>query len=231
MKLRDLKQEELTNNWGKLNGLIGVVLYKSYSRRNAVKDNYEDDLGDDVEYHITEDEAINRADNMSLEVGFYPVVDKITIDMDNLSDIDFDVDDIELSDLDDYRTYYGDYEEVYSGCTNEGDNIKGAVLVAWNYEKYVGYARNLEYIGVAGEYPFHDFETESDLYSGNEERTFHTNYSVVATLEDLDGLTTNEKQNLIEERLNESHWKWNFFGNAKRKIEEFIESLDEEYVD
>src|SRR5690606_19955023 len=102
---------------------------------------------------------------------------------------------------------------VWTSDTFEGNNITDAIIIEWNYEKYVGYARNLVAIGVAGIHPFHNFKTEKDLISGNEESTIKSNYSVLLKIEEVEELEPEEIRELIEERLNEESWKWNYFKN------------------
>lgn len=87
-----------------------------------------------------------------------------------------------------------------------GDNIEGAVLVEWSWEKYVGYARNLHSLRF-GNYN----ETEADLVTGNEERTFRHNLSLLVEADKLSGLSNAEKIETIREALDHDSWKWNYF--------------------
>lgn len=90
---------------------------------------------------------------------------------------------------------------------NKGEDIAGAVIVIWSWEKYVGYCRKLHGLrfGERG-------ETESDLSTENLERIFRTNESVLLKSEELKDLTNEEKVERIEEELSQDHWKWNYFG-------------------
>ena len=104
-----------------------------------------------------------------------------------------------------------DFETVYDGSVFEGEDITGAIIVRWSYEKYVGYCRNLQDIGIAGEYPFHEFVTEKDLITGNEERTFRSNYSVLLTKDEVEEASNTKEA--VEEELQNGSWKWNYFRN------------------
>lgn len=171
-------------------------------------------------YHLTYEEAEKAATEIKLYIGFYPVVDSIAIDIDNIDENE----EFELSELDNYREYHGDYETIFEGSTYEGDNIEGSIIVEWSWEKYTGYCRNLLNIGIAGEYPFWEFKHESDLTTGNEEITFKSNYSVLLTskeVEDCDDL-----KEAIEEALASDSWKWNYF--KKNPASQFISEKIEE---
>ena len=97
----------------------------------------------------------------------------------------------------------------------------------WSWEKYVGYARNLLNIGIAGQSPFHDFETETDLISGSEERTFRSNYSVLLTKEEISEAA--DLRDAAETELNRDYWKWNNFKNnpLSENVQMFLDTLHE----
>jgi len=101
-----------------------------------------------------------------------------------------------------------DVETVLDSGEFQGEEIIGAIIVQWSYEKHVGYARNLKAIGIAGEYPFHNLKYESDLITGNEDSTFRDNFSVLFSPEKAKTVTEEE----IYDELG-SGWKWNYFKN------------------
>ena len=175
---------------------------------------------EDVEFHLTKEAAIEAAEAISLNVGFYPLAEMISIPVGNISDDE----EFELADLENYNEYQGDCEEVWSGSEFKGESIEGAIIIEWSWEKYVGYARNLKDIGTAGQFPFHAFKTENDLISGNEERTFRSNYSILLTAEEIS--KSDNLQESIEEALNASSWKWNHFKNNPQS-QHIVEKIEE----
>lgn len=100
-----------------------------------------------------------------------------------------------------------------------GESIEGAVIVEWSWEKYVGYCRNFHGLRF-GE----SNETEQDLITGNEERTFNRNLSILVEASELEGLTDAEKVEAIKEAFSQSHWKWNYFNtpNFQTSIEDYL---------
>ena len=115
-----------------------------------------------------------------------------------------------------------DTETVVESPEYKGEDIEGAIVIQWSYEKYVGYARNLEAIGIAGEYPFHELKYESDLITGNEDSTFRPNFSVLFSPEKSLEVTKED----IEDELG-SGWKWNYFKRNPNSedIQEEIEKI------
>lgn len=101
-----------------------------------------------------------------------------------------------------------------------GDEITGSIIVCWNYEKYVGYARNFEYVRWAN-----DGETEADLITGNEDSTFRMNQSVLMTADECKGLEGQELLEAVNIELAASHWKWNHFKN-RPSDQKIIDGLD-----
>lgn len=202
MKIKELEQYKKTTYWSKGEEIPFACWYvgKSYRWEESANP-----IIVDEEVFKTEDEAIEYVNGLKLDVGFRGVVDKVEFE---LSDYD------QEDSIDDVKRYDLEAEEVYSTDVFEGEDITGAIIIRWSWEKYVGYARNLLDIGVAGEYPFHDLKTEQDLITGNEESTFGDNYSVLVSAEDV-------KNCSIEEELN-SGWKWNYFKNNPSSFKEEI---------
>lgn len=120
-----------------------------------------------------------------------------------------------------------DTETVLDSGEYQGEEITGAIVIQWSYEKYVGYARNLKAIGIAGEYPFHNLKYESDLITGNEESTFRPNLSVLFSPEKAKEVTEEE----IYDELG-SGWKWNHFKNNPNSeyIQEEISNIVKQSV-
>lgn len=100
-------------------------------------------------------------------------------------------------------------------------SVDGALLVCWHWDRYIGYARELREIryGYYGETEEMCIETE---------KVFRPQWSVLATAEELEGLTDEQKRELAEERLNESHWKWNMRSNIAAALDNVFPQEEEE---
>lgn len=161
-----------------------------------------------IELKGSEDElniAIEKAANITPEIGFNIQVEKITVNEDD------DVIDSEI---------------VWESDVNKGEDIKGSIVIQWSWEKHVGYARNLIDIGIAGEFPFHKIEKEVDLFSGNEDYTYRPNFSVLIKASDIENLDKDELIEKINDELGNG-WKWNYFKNNPNSshIVETIEKI------
>ena len=101
----------------------------------------------------------------------------------------------------------------------EYESVEGALLVFWSWDRYVGYARNFE-------------EVRSGYYKETTEmcipidKTFSRQCTVLAKASELEGLTDQERYDLIEERLHNGYkcgageWKWTF--KAEARIEDYL---------
>lgn len=100
-------------------------------------------------------------------------------------------------------------------------SVEGALLVCWHWDRYIGYARELREIrfGYYGETEEMCIETE---------KVFRPQWSVLATAEELEGMTDEQKRALAEERLNESHWKWNMRSNIAAALDNVFPQEEEE---
>tara|TARA_B100000953_G_C18012522_1_gene418434 strand:+ start:666 stop:1331 length:666 start_codon:yes stop_codon:yes gene_type:complete len=169
---------------------------------------------EDEKAFLTQKEALQYAENISLELGFYPKVERISILQEDLLDLEIEAE--EEFELDNFISVYNlescvEIEDVWTGELEKGDAITGAVIIQWSWEKHVGYARNLLQIGIAGTFPFHEFERESDLLSGNEDSTFKPNYSVLLTASEV--AQADDLKETVFNELNRGSWKWNYFKN------------------
>lgn len=100
-------------------------------------------------------------------------------------------------------------------------SVDGALLVCWHWDRYIGYARELREIR-------YGYYGETEEMCVETEKTFRPQWSVLATAEELEGLTDEEKRELAEERLNESHWKWNMRSNIAAALDVVFPEEEEE---
>jgi hypothetical protein len=193
--------EKYTDSYG---DLMLVVYKASQYRWQDGRDTEEEDEA----YFFTQEEAEEYLKTIRMNIGFEPHIDRVDFEYADFNwEINFGAD----REIEDFLPSRCEFDTVYYGSVFEGNDIIGAVIVRWSYEKYVGYCRNLKDIGIAGEYPFHELTTEKDLITGNEGSTFKDNYSVLLTKDEVD--EANNLFDAIEEELQRGHWKWNYFRN------------------
>lgn len=107
----------------------------------------------------------------------------------------------------------------------EGENIEGAILVEWSWEKYIGYCRNLHRVGIAGEGMFYEIKNTADLSTGGEDYTNRRTYSILLDKNEVE--EADDIAEAIREALGQKSWLWNHFQN-RNFIEEQIENLANE---
>lgn len=176
---------------------------------------------DDEKYFFTLEEAKEHLETVNMNVGFQGIVDKFEFEYVNFNE-EFDFG--SYGDIEDFIPSNTYPETEYLGDLYEGEDVIGSIIVQWSYEKHVGYCRNLQDIGIAGEYPFHELKTEKDLITGNEESTFRSNYSVLLTKDEL--CIAENKREAVEAELQRGHWKWSYFRNNPNSYH-IVERLDE----
>lgn len=188
-----MKAEDFTKN---INGEL--QFFRVYNSRWNDYDNNPKE--EDEKFYLCEEEAYKAFENATPDVSFEPRIDKLTF-------VPEDEEEFEIRDI----IHLCDHEILDVGPTNHGDDITDSIVIEWNYEKYVGYARNLTNIGIAGNYPFSEVTYEDDLITGNEGSTFRSNYSVLLTADEVKNSV--DLRSDIEEALNAGYWKWNHFKN------------------
>ena len=102
-------------------------------------------------------------------------------------------------------------------------SVDGDLLVFWSWNRYVGYARDFEEVreGMYGE------TTEMCIPI---DKTFSRQCTVLAKADELEGLTDQERYDLIEERLHDGYecgageWKWTF--KAEARIEDYLSEIE-----
>lgn len=166
----------------------------------------------DREYFLNESDCQVYVAKLKLDVGFSACIECIFIPYDEFNEfIDFK-EHFEMSSLDNYKQLNVEKETIYMGNEFQGDNLEGAILYEWDWEKYIGYSRNIHSLRLGD-----SNDTEASISTGNEERTFHNNVSVLLTASEVAGLDDNELIDLLYEELNKEHYKFNYFNKVKKK--------------
>lgn len=216
-----MRKAEFKNKVEKTTDNHGDLILSAYKASQYRWQDGRDIEEDDEAYFFTFEEAMEYLETINLIVGFEPKVERIYFEYADFNwEISFGAD----TEIGNFLPSRCEFETIFYGGVFQGENITGAIIVRWSYEKFVGYCRNLQDIGIAGEYPFHEFTTEKDLITGNEERTFRSNYSVLLTKNEVEE-ASNIKE-AVEEELQRSYWKWNYFRNNPNSYY-IAERLDE----
>lgn len=138
---------------------------------------------DDESYHLTLEEAIEAADAIKLDLGFTAQVTSIDVEYDTINEaFDFG-EDFDLSELDDYKRFDGEYEDVYWGATNDGEELDpDAIIVFYSHHRYMNYAYDIKEVTLVR---YTNFQSESDLV--NERDSTMTTYAkVYADIDELE---------------------------------------------
>ena len=155
---------------------------------------------------------------------------KAEIAPDDLDETDWEVWEEDLDSFDDEK-FYELINEQY--CTEWEDvkevsynypSVEGALLVVWNWEKYVGYARNINEIrrGMYG---------ETEEICCKEDKVFRPQVDVLCTAAELEGLTREEERDLVEERLRGGYRDWRWTRQADAYIRHYLRDNYEQEED
>lgn len=145
-----------------------------------------------------------------------------------------DLDSIDWEDLEEWDNF--DDEKFYKLITDENctewdgfvkevsynyPSIEGALLVVWDWERYIGYARNINEIrrGIYG---------ETEKICCKEDKVFRPLVDVLCTAEELEGLSSKDERALVEERLNEECHDWRWTLQAQRYIRRYLRETYEQ---
>ncbi len=193
------EKETFVHYWDK-DEAIRYVFYKAMSYRWEDGETA-DPIRQDIKFFVNKEEAITYANGLSLEIGFNSVVDKLFISESDLEDFESDFEGFDLPDLPAEVD-----DTIYWGEKNEGEDLEGSIIVVWNWEKYVGYAHNFERLRFAER-----GETDNSINTGNLERTWRSNQSVLLSANKVEGLEGEELLEAVNEALSDGIWKWNRF--------------------
>lgn len=164
----------------------------------------------------TYEEAKSEAESMKLDVGYSAVIYAIY-----LSNVTKEAEDVEFDDVEEiFDEYFEDLDIEFDEYvkTEEGKSIEGAIIIKWEWHRYVGLSRNFLDVGIAGQYPYHNILKEIDLITDNEDRVFRTNYSVLATKEELEEYGTD----ILLRKMIEGDWRWNNVQNVSDTMARFV---------
>jgi len=149
-------------------------------------------------------------------------LDKAEISPDDFDGVDFD--EVEEfggmvfgdSDLLEIFNEHRDYEDSRD-VEYQYKSVYGALLVFWSWNRYIGYARDLQEIreGMYG---------EDESICIKQDKTFVTQCDVLIEKQELEGLSREDRRSLIEQRLGESQWKWTMQSEAY--IREYLRDFE-----
>ena len=181
-------------------------------------------------FYFDRDEAVKAMEDVAksteLEFGVRTEIclDKAEISPDDLDGVDFD--EVEEfggmvfgdSDLLEIFNDHRDYEDSRD-VEYQYKSVEGALLVFWSWNRYIGYARDLQEIreGMYG---------EDESICIKQDKTFVTQCDVLIEKQELEGLSREDRRSLIEQRLGESQWKWTM--KAEAYIREYLRDFEGE---
>lgn len=215
LDLKKLKVEAIPTSYLNHKTIDCCVVYRVSNFRWEESN---DPIYQDVEYFYTEQEAIKHLNELPQVVGFTSIVESMTFDLDYVDKS------VETFNPEDYTPYCIDTVDSLLMC--QGKDIIGSIIIEWSYEKFVGYARNLLSIGIAGEWPFPNLKTEVDLITGNEGCTWESCYSVLLTKEEVEeSVSQGNLDEQISHELHYRNWRWNHFKNNPKTFDDRIEEI------
>ena len=132
---------------------------------------------------------------------------------------DYEAEDFSDSDLEEIIEETG--RDEYDYCLESSydyQDIQGDLLVIWNWERYIGYARNINEIRKG-------FFGETEKVCCKEDKVFRPQADILVKKSELEGLTASEEKELIEERLFGQDWIWT--RQAEAYIKNYLNELDE----
>ena len=198
------KQAERSNN--------KFIIYKSLQYRWESNETADPQIGDE-EYHFTEAEAIEAAEDIDLDLGFSPMVDRITIDYDYFNEgIDFR-EEFELSYLGNYRKFRSDIDTIWTGDENSGKELDpDSIIVFYQHKTYMNYAYSVTSI---------DFVRNTILKAESD----------LVNMKDSTNATYCAHFDTLEELADSFNWNkcvpFNKMQSGSRLIREFLESNQE----
>ena len=207
------RRRELLNLWNIRKALnagqpvygVQVELYEyngEDSEQVEIVENYPMYFADKAEYEkaLAEARSLTRYHGEQHNISYGKLNDTVT--WQKFMDDDYNFFDY----VDNYNDEWRDYD--YPAIDDD------AIIVEWAWQKYVGYCRKLIDVRPAWAY---DIKTEKDIITGNEERTYRYNYSLLLSADEVKEYRHGTKYDAavaekIADALNEGNWKWDRFG-------------------
>lgn len=138
------------------------------------------------------------------------------IDWEELEEWD-NFDDEKLLEL--IERYNTDVDDTVSEVSYTYQSVQGSLLVIWGWERYVGYSRMIH-------------EIREGMYGEDErmccpiDNTYLPQASVIATAEEIEGLSKAELHSMLETKLlEEGDWRWT--SQARGYIRNYLRDLEE----
>lgn len=105
--------------------------------------------------------------------------------------------------------------EAQVDCANYDfdKSLEGAILVVWNWQRYVGYARECECLRYAS-------EGETEKLLTKEDKSFVSQVDIVMTAEEV-AQAGDDLQLQLYDRLHEESWRWQNVGFVETLIQLF----------
>ena len=180
-----LNAEHATDFWG----CHTIVFYKAMQYRWEDNETADPQI-DYVSYHLTKSDAIEAAKKINLDLGFYPMVDKIAIEYDELNENIGFGEEFELSDLDKCRKFRSlNNETIWEGSKNDGKELDPeAIIVSYRHHRYMNYSYDITGVDFVKN---SSFKTEADLR--NDRDTTLSAYYI--TFDDVDDLANSFENN------------------------------------
>ena len=189
---------------------------------SAISEEYLDGFYFDREDAVKAMEDVAKSTVPEFGVRTEICLDKAEISPDDLDGVDFDeVEEFDGmvfgdSDLLEIFNEHRDYEDSRD-VEYQYKSVDGALLVFWSWNRYIGYARDLQEIreGMYG---------EDESICIKQDKTFVTQCDVLIEKQELEGLSREDRRSLIEQRLGESQWKWTM--QAEAYIREYLRDFE-----
>lgn len=168
-----------------------------------------------------------KANEHEARFGEYDEFDlrKAKISPDDLDGIDWEELE-EFDNFDDEKLFdiineecYNDWDDTVKEVSYSYPSVQGAILVIWGWERYVGYSRMIHEIryGMRG---------EDESICCPLDTTYRPQASVIATAEEMEGLSKAELHSLLETKLlEEGDWRWT--SQASGYIRNYLNDLKE----
>lgn len=129
---------------------------------------------------------------------------------------DYEAEDFSDSDLEEIIEEIGCEYDCSLESSYEYQDIQGDILVIWNFERYIGYARNINEIRKG-------FFGETEKVCCKVDKVFRPQADILIKKSELEGLTAEEEKALIEERLYNQDWRWTL--QAEAYIKNYLSDL------